>query len=502
MDLRDTKCYFHALRLMGPHSAIDLEMRTGMKQFTHLMSKEVTFFPDASTWKAAVNFSTPFERFPSAKPVRYKPKIGLLLYCVQRKIPCTEFQILIQYCVDHAHIRELLILGMRPVNEHGHKLKFQDCKVPELDRALKHGHFEMVAIARQLFGQIHIDQVDQVLERLFLHWEWGTPTLLQILVKLVISPGNRDFAIRSLRTLRIAAFNDEAIAFALRHCSPKAIGEELMIDLVKRGNLNSIQYIIKMFPSQKFTQLMWNEAFFNGHRHITDHFPQYQINDEVLIQACRYGCLKVIQSLPSRTHFPSQCFLQSIVSGNVELICYMRSKFPDLPISRNMLMSAIKSTDESKHQDKNPFLTVFRMGCDAKLLDRELKCALVDHDLIRTILKLHKLDMAKKLGLKMFNRYTLARAAQRGNIELLKSMMTHPFSQEAIEYAQEASMHPIQSFDQFISRTAMDAQRFHMEHQQVQDLLTNFQLLIKDTPTQIKTERKSGSSVNEAASNQ
>lgn len=473
-----SKTYEKVLRLLSLPRAIDLEMRTGMTKFQWLMQDQL-FVPDRDTWKTCVHWKC-----------KTQPKheyLGLLMYLIEYRVPCLDFPALLQECFDRGRIRELLILMKNNVlDENG--ARWKSCALPRCDKAIMRGKYEMVALSSILFNHVLVRRQSKVLQFLFYNWNQGTSTILHTLIPKYIT------SIHKADLLRIAALVPDAIHFALQHCSESAVTSDLMLDLAARGNQNAMSMAFQKNHSLQMNRKIWNEAYLHEQFHITDAYKdRFQVDDQLISQACREGYANIIDNLPIEHKLPVGCLDDAITSGNANLILSVASRVDNLTITRAMLIRSILSTKRCKHipfkqqtTETNPFLAVFYLSKRVAILDNDIKCMLVDHGLTDTILALKRFDDQAHMGIDIFNQYTLARAVATMNIDLLNAMHHYEFTREALEFAEAQNVtqnvdwnDEDRSWEAALSRTREERIVNFEKRQCVTNILHNMQKLIK-----------------------
>jgi hypothetical protein len=405
----------HHLKLVGKHpmftpptwrvvlscfsemEAVHLDTVYGCHQLGWIVRERITQIPCKYSWLSAATSQS----------------IGMMIYLMNYKVPCPDLDDLIQYAVDHNHMR---ILHLLMCDDHtfydgfGAPIKTRSC--PTLDEACTKGYVRMVYTILSTFSSKYNHKLlVKPMLTITTVMSKGLDTILRALV-----PRLSD--IKMTQGLKLAAQENHTTTFrfALDHLNKSSIPfipESIFITAAERGHTKIIQHCVDVMNSPCPLKA-FNAAFTRGHmstvRYILGLHPEYIPSESVLIETCRNGSNKILKALPINIRITNKCLMVACKGMSSKLIYTLHKRLPNFVFKKSMLTEAIQSGHSGV------VLAVFECGGFSDLT-LNMKVNLVTKSCRRALCFFHE------LGLTVYTVETLLEAARICQGDIIEDMV-------------------------------------------------------------------------------
>jgi len=376
--------------------ACQIDAIYGRTQINWLIRERIVGMPSSHSWVMATGARS----------------LGLMLYLYQYKIPCEDYEDIIQFCVDK-NILEILIFFTCNQFEFydgtGMPIKSQFC--PILDKAVKRNYLTIVQYCihrfhpKEKFLKKLVPTLNRIMQQnLFDMFKTVVPYITKVInfhgVEVAIKQGYKNI-----------------VEYALEHLDQTYLGQEIPNSLLtiaaQHGRLKILS-ILKNKHNGFIPQEAYNAAFSNGHvqicNYIQKRFPNYVPGPVQMNHACLAGHVEIMKTVPEFIHIPDSCFEKAARSPSVELIGLLKQLKPNYKFTSKLLHLAIQSGNSPV------CLAVFGAGLYKKIPPN---CEL---ELVRKRMR-YTLKVWNRFKFNVYNEKSFLEAARICDTEILSDMI-------------------------------------------------------------------------------
>lgn len=308
--------------------AFQIDAIYGRTQVNWLIRERMVGMPSADCWPLATGARS----------------LGLMLYLYQYKIPCTDYDDIIQFCVDKNMLEILLFMACKQFefyDGNGMPIKSQFC--PILDKAVKRNYLTIVQYCihrfhpKEKFLKKPVPTLNRVMQQnLFDMFKTIVPYITKLLnyhgIEVAIRQGYANI-----------------VEYALENLDQTYLGTEIpnsLLTIAAQNGRIKILSILKSKLNGFIPQEAYNAAFSNGHvqicNYIKKRFPNYVPGPTEMNNACLAGHVEIMKTVPGFIHIPDSCFEKAAKSPSLELIGVLKQLRPNYKFKSKLLHLAIQ----------------------------------------------------------------------------------------------------------------------------------------------------------------
>jgi len=376
--------------------ACQIDAIYGRTQINWLIRERIIGMPSAHSWVMATGARS----------------LGLMLYLYQYKIPCIDYEDIIQFCVDKNMLEILLFFTCNQFeffDGTGMPIKSQFC--PVLDKAVKRNYLTIVQYCihrfhpKEKFLKKLVPTLNRVMQQnLFDMFKTIVPYITKIInfhgIEVAIKQGYTN-----------------VVEYALEHLDQSYLGQEIpnsLLTIAAENGRLKILSILKKKHNGFIPQEAYNAAFSNGHvqicNYIQKRFPNYVPGPVQMNNACLAGHVEIMKTVPEFIHIPDSCFEKAAKSSSVDLIFLLKQLKPNYKFQSKLLHLSMQGGISSV------CLAVFQAGKYKKIPPN---CEL---ELVRKRMTL-TLKVFNRFKFNVYNEKSFLEAARICDTEILSDMI-------------------------------------------------------------------------------
>ena len=311
--------------------AVHLDMTYGGFQTPWMIRHRITASPGSHTWILATKSES----------------IGMMGYLLKYQVPCQHIDQLIQYAVDHNHLRTAcFFLNENNLFMDGNGDKIQKREIPHVDHACKKNFTAMVQMLITVTPSFRYGKLlKEPVSTLTIVMSLGFIDMMKLMIPTLTSVTN-------YQGLKLAAKNDhiKTFQFATQHLHPSYmphIPEQVIQTICSYGRMSMLMTCMEKLATPYVSQACFNAAFLHGQRHIIKYIESihqdYVPPRGVILEACKNGRNNVIAALSSKVRLPVECLAEAAKGQSSKLIRTLHRRLPDVPFNNTMITDAIQS---------------------------------------------------------------------------------------------------------------------------------------------------------------